>query len=114
MLAMLSERQTGQSFEERNSEFFVTFEGVELTTLLLNVLSVAPKTPISGKLVENEFFADADRLVCDLRENTDDEGSCETDSSAKNELETSIDRGVKKIHDLLKKQKLLAAPFDKG
>ena len=65
------------------------------------------------------FLADVDKLVRELRENnTEGEKLCEIEASekwyAKNVRETSMDRGVKKVHDYLIANDLQAVPFDKG
>ena len=71
------------------------------------------------KFNEVHFLADVDKLVRELRENnTEEEKLCEIEASskwyAKNVRETPMDRGVKKVHDYLKVNDLLAVPFDKG
>ena len=97
----------------------VPLDGVELPKFVMDVLSLCPKHPVRDKFNEVHFLADADRLVCELRENnTDGEKLCEIELSAKcyakNVRETPMDRGVKNANDFLKDQKLLAVPFDKG
>ena len=59
------------------------------------------------------FLADVDILVRELRENnTEGEKLCEIEASAKwyakNVRETPLDRRVKKVHDYLKANDLLA------
>ena len=71
------------------------------------------------KFNEVHFLPDVDKLVRELRENnTEGEKLCEIEASskwyAKYVRETPMDRGVKKVHDYLKANDLLAVPFDKG
>ena len=91
----------------------------EFPKFVLDILSLGPKHPVRGKFNEVHFLADVDKLVRELRENnTEGEKLCEIEASAKwyakNIRETSLDRGVKKVHDYLKANDLLAVPFDKG
>ena len=56
----------------------VTLDGVELPKFVLDVLSLGPKHPVRKKFNEVNFFADADILVGELRENnTNGENLCE-------------------------------------
>ena len=94
-------------------------DGPELPKFVLDILSLGPKHPVRDKFNEVHFLADVDKLVRELRENnTEGEKLCEIEASAKwyakNVRETPLDRGVKKVHDYLKANDLLAVPFDKG
>ena len=97
----------------------VTLDGVELSTILLDVLPLSPKHPVGDKFNDVHFIADVERLHRELREiNTDDEKFREIESSAKwyakNVRETTMDRAVRKRNDLLRNQKLQAVPFNRG
>ena len=94
-------------------------DGRELQKFLLDILSLGPKHPVKDKFNEVHFLADVDKLVRELRENnTEGEKLCEIEASAKwyakNVPEIPLDRGVKKVHDYLEANDLLAVPFDKS
>ena len=114
----LSERQDRPLRNGSRSDV-VIMDGRELPTFVLDFSSLGPKQPVKDKFNEVHFLADVDKLVRELRENnTEVEKLCEIEASAKwcakNVRETSLDRGVKKVHDYLKDNDLLAVPFDKG
>ena len=93
-------------------------DGSELPKFVLDILSLGPKQPVRDKFNEVDFLADVDKHVRDLRENETGQELCEIEASAKcfekNVPKTPIDRGVKKVHDYLKTNDLLALPFEKG
>ena len=94
-------------------------DGRELSKFILDILSLEPKYPVRDKFNEVHFLADLDKLVRELRENnTEGEKFCEIEVSAKwyakNIRQTPKEIGVKKVHDYLKANDLLAVPFDKG
>ena len=75
-------------------------DDLELPKFVLDILSSAPKHPVSDKFNEVHFLADAGRLVPELRENkAEGEKLCENEVSAKwyakNKRETPMDRGLK-------------------
>ena len=93
--------------------------GLELLKFVLDILSLGHKYPVRDKFTEVHFIADVDNFVRELRENKiEGEKLCESEASAKwnakNVRETLTNRGVKKVHDYLKANDLLAVPFDKG
>ena len=117
-LDKLSERQDRPLRNDSHSNV-VIMDGPELPKFVLDILSLGPKHPVRDKFNEVHFRADVDKLVRELRENnTEGEKLCEIEASAKryakNVRETPLDRGVKKVHDYLKANDLLAVPFDKG
>ena len=90
-----------------------------LQQFVLDIPSLGHKHPVGDKFNEVHFLADVDKLVRELRENnTEGEKLSEIEASAmwyaKNIRETPKDRGVRKMHDYLKANDLLAVPFDKG
>ena len=114
----LSKRQDRPLLNGSHSNV-VIMNGRELPKFVLDILSLGPKHPERDKFNEVHFLADVDKLVRELRENnTEGEKLCEIEASAKwyakNVRETPLDRGVKKVHDYLKANDLLAVPFDKG
>ena len=117
-LDKLSERQD-RPLRNGSHSNVVIMDGHELPKFLLDILSLGPKHPVRDKFNEVQILADVDKLLRELRENkTEGEKLCEIESSAKwyakNVRETPLHRGVKKVHDYLKANDLLAVPFDKG
>ena len=117
-LDKLSERQD-RPLRNGSHSNVVIMDGREFPNFALDILSLGPKQTVRDKFNEVHFLADVDKLVRELRENnTEGEKLCEIETSAKwyakNVRETPLDRGVKKVHDYLKANDLLAVLFDKG
>ena len=117
-LDKLSERQDRPLWNGSHSNV-VIMDGRELPNFVLEILSLGPKHPVSDKFNEVHFLGDVNKLVRELRENNaGGERLCEIEASAKwyakKVRETRMNRGVKKVHDYLKTNDLLAVPFDKG
>ena len=117
-LDKLSERKDKPLRNGSHSDV-VIMDGRELPKFVLDILSLGPKHPVRDKFNEVHFLADVDKLVRELRQNnTEREKLFEIGASAKLYAkivrEAPMDRGVKKVHDYLKANDLLAVPFDKG
>ena len=96
----------------------VIMDSIELPKFVLEILSLGPKHPLRDKFNGVHFLADVDNFVSNLRENkTEGKKLCKIVASAKwnakSVRETPMNRGVKKLHDYLKANDLLAVPFDK-
>ena len=98
-LEMLYESQDRSLLNGFQNNVF-TMYGLELTKIVVHVLSIVPKHPIREKFNGVHFLADVDRLVHE-GEKTDCERLCKKELSAKryakNVLEKPIERIVKKL-----------------
>ena len=100
--AKLSERKKPLWIGSRNN--VVKLNGVELPKLVLDVLPLGPKHPVSDKLIEVHFLVDVDRLFCYLRwwkvvwfSRSYVKKTLVVKRYAKNVRDTPMDRTIKKI-----------------
>ena len=67
-----------------NNTAIKTLDLIELPVFVKELLSNAPKHPVTGKFIETHIFAVIDRLVYNMRENgVNGEKLCEIEAAAK-------------------------------
>ena len=117
-LRWLSEKQSKPLFNVENTVLISEFTGF-IPSYVKQTLSLGPRHPVMSKFNENDVLVELDRFLnyCDknfIPDNTVTEINIKTLNYIKQCKKQKVPKHIKMTKDFLKKNKLLAVPFDKG